>query len=253
MQCAHEANSLNSKLSLSSSLDSYTYRKAHIFNGLSGDPKNNMDVFKIRPALQGIVMATLFSMALLMTAYRPDTQEISFQTFKTELLANGLVERVEVVNKSFVKVYVKTSPPKPESTDDTLIQDEVILDTTKPKKVNPMGQSAAYKFFFHVGSVDSFERQMEVAQQQLGWKPEDHVAIKYATQWSILQEVARFAPTILLIAAYIWFTRQSMGALGGSNSGGRNWFNVGKIQVSYSIFFKLAHQLCHYKLVNIKA
>lgn len=207
------------------------YCNAHVFNGVSGDPKNNMDIFKMGPALQGILMATLFSMALLMTAYRPDTQEISFQTFKTELLANGLVERVEVVNKSYVKVYVKSAPPKPEHAEDTLVQDEVILDTSTPKKVTPVGLPVTYKFFFHIGSVDSFERQMEVTQNQLGWKPEEHVAIKYTTQWSILQEVARFAPTILLIAAYIWFTRQSMGGLGGGNSGGRNWFNVGKIQV----------------------
>lgn len=198
----------------------------------SGDPQNNYDLFKIHPAAQGLLMASLFSLALLMSAYRSESQEISFQTFKTELLANQLVERVEVVNKSFVRVYVKSSPPKPAASEGSLMNDEVIIDVDKPKKVTPTGPISAYKFFFHIGSVDSFERQMETAQQELGRKSGEFVPVKYTTQWSILQEIARFAPTLLLIAAYFWFTRQSMGgSFGGGGGGARNWFNVGKVQV----------------------
>ena len=55
-------------------------------------------------------MATVFGTALLMTAFaRPDAEEISFQTFKTDLLAKQFVEKVEVVNKSLVKVYTRAS------------------------------------------------------------------------------------------------------------------------------------------------
>ncbi|GMH37425.1 hypothetical protein BSKO_05298 [Bryopsis sp. KO-2023] len=198
--------------------------------GGGGDKKgdNNSDMFQIRPAVQGIIMATLFSMTLMVTAYRPDAQEISFQTFKTELLSNQLVERVEVVNKTMVRVYVRQTPPQPKPDQDA-IEDDMVFD--KPKNV-PSGQPPVYKFFFHIGSVDSFERQLEVAQQQLGWKSEEYIPVKYTTQWNLLQEILRFAPTLLLIGAYFWFTRQSMGALGGGSGGGRNWFNVGKVQVS---------------------
>ena len=48
---------------------------------------------------------------------------------------------------------------------------------------------------------------------------------------SELQELLRLAPTILLIAGYVWFTRRQMGGLGGQGPGGRGLFNVGKAQV----------------------
>jgi len=38
---------------------------------------------------------------------RSDVKEISFQHFKTHLLAQGLVEKVEVANKTSAKVYVR--------------------------------------------------------------------------------------------------------------------------------------------------
>ena len=84
---------------------------------LSSDQSKNADAFQIKPALQGIAMATVFGTALLMTAFaRPDAEEISFQTFKTDLLAKQFVERVEVVNKSLVKVYTKASNLKKDDT-----------------------------------------------------------------------------------------------------------------------------------------
>ena len=46
-----------------------------------------------------------------------------------------------------------------------------------------------------------------------------------------VQELLRLAPTILLIAGYVWFTRRQMGGLGGQGPGGRGLFNVGKAQV----------------------
>lgn len=38
---------------------------------------------------------------------RQDTQEVSFQWFKSNLLASGLVEKLEVLNKTVVRVYVR--------------------------------------------------------------------------------------------------------------------------------------------------
>ena len=38
-------------------------------------------------------------------------QEISFQVFRNQLLANGLVDKLEVSNKNLVKVYVRGSAP----------------------------------------------------------------------------------------------------------------------------------------------
>ena len=47
--------------------------------------------------------------ALLANLGRPDVQEISFQHFKTHLLGAGVVDRVEVTNKTSAKVFVRPS------------------------------------------------------------------------------------------------------------------------------------------------
>eukprot|EP00210_Caulerpa_lentillifera_P008488 g8097.t1 len=197
-----------------------------------GDQRKPSDVFEIRPALQGLAMAVIFGTALLMTALsRPDAQEISFQTFKTDLLANRLVDRLEVVNKSLVKVYVKRSYQFSHETKES----EFDFQEESPKGASMAALPSMYKFYFHIGSVDSFEGQLESTQNALGIKSAEFIPVKYVTQWSILQEIIRFAPTLLLIGAYVWFTRRSMGgSFGGGVSGGgpRNFFNVGKAHVS---------------------
>jgi AFG3 family protein len=50
------------------------------------------------------------ALAYSLTMGRSDVQEISFQHFKTQLLAKDMVEKLEVTNKSTVKVYVRQSP-----------------------------------------------------------------------------------------------------------------------------------------------
>ena len=38
---------------------------------------------------------------------KADTQEVSFQWFQKNLLAQGMVDKLEVLNKNTVRVYVK--------------------------------------------------------------------------------------------------------------------------------------------------
>lgn len=53
----------------------------------------------------GVTIAAIAFVTLGMN--RQDTQEVSFQWFKANLLASGLVEKLEVLNKSVVRVYVR--------------------------------------------------------------------------------------------------------------------------------------------------
>lgn len=63
------------------------------------------------------------------------------------------------------------------------------------------------------------------------------VPIQYVNEIGWQQELLRFAPTLLLIAGYIWITRRTMGGSGGGlgglgGGGARSIFNVGKAQVA---------------------
>ncbi len=55
----------------------------------------------------GLLVGVLGTAVLLASMGRPDVQEVSFQHFRTHLLANGSVDHIEVSKKSTAKVFVR--------------------------------------------------------------------------------------------------------------------------------------------------
>ena len=55
---------------------------------------------------------------------------------------------------------------------------------------------APHKFYFNVGSVDSFERKMEDAQEDLGWTSDSFVPIVYTNELSWSQVRACTLPAL---------------------------------------------------------
>ena len=55
------------------------------------------------------------------------------------------------------------------------------LDT---QTAQPAAAPSVYKFFFNIGSIESFERKMEEAQEDLGLSPNDFVPIVYTNELS---------------------------------------------------------------------
>jgi AFG3 family protein len=90
-------------------------------------------------------------------------QEVSFQYFRNELLARGLVDKLEVLNKNTARVYVRTSG----SGVGGGMAGQTDGGMQPTASGNPAGQSQ-YKYYFNIGSIDSFERKMEEAQQSFG-------------------------------------------------------------------------------------
>uniref|UniRef100_A0A061RH61 AFG3 family protein n=1 Tax=Tetraselmis sp. GSL018 TaxID=582737 RepID=A0A061RH61_9CHLO len=172
---------------------------------------------------QTVIFSIMLTLALALTSYgQSDVQEISFQRFKNELLARDIVEKLEVSNRSQVKVYITPG-------------------SSQSKELQPMppaeGSGGVYRFYFNIGSVDTFERKLEEAQAALGWSSDEYIPVTYVNELSWTSEILRLAPTLLLIAGYLWFTRRQLGGgmgpggMGGSQ-GGRGLFNVGKAQVT---------------------
>ena len=48
----------------------------------------------------------------------------------------------------------------------------------------PGQPNAQYKYYFNIGSIDSFERKMEEAQEDMGWAPGQWVPITYTNELS---------------------------------------------------------------------
>ena len=49
---------------------------------------------------------------------------------------------------------------------------------------SPGLEKGQYKFHFNIGSIDSFERKMEEAQEDLGWSTDSFIPITYTNELS---------------------------------------------------------------------
>lgn len=159
----------------------------------------------------------LVNMLLPSNSDGPAAKEISWQTFKTEYLEPGRVEKVVVANKSIAKVYVKQGYTNP---------DDVTTIEPEPGQRQEPGK---FEVFFNIGSVDNFDRKLDDIQKELDIDPRQHVPVVYAQEISMVNELMKLAPTLLLIGFFLAMSRgaiSQMGGMGGGGAGGM--FNVGK-------------------------
>ncbi|KAE8039078.1 hypothetical protein FH972_011524 [Carpinus fangiana] len=155
-----------------------------------------------------------------------EEQQISFQEFKNKLLEAGKVDHIVVTNKSVAKVFVRSSPRN--QTNDDVVQGPVSGTPTK-------GNGGQYKYYFNIGSVESFEEKLEEAQEALGIDSHDYVPVTYVSEMVWYNELMRFAPTLLLLGSLLFMGRRMQGGLGVGGSGGkgaRGIFNIGKAHVT---------------------
>ena len=120
-------------------------------------------------------------------------QETTWLQFKTIVLPNSQVSRLAVVNKNVVLVY----------------QDG----------------RATPSYFFNIGSVETFEFNLQQAFSEYNISP---VPVVYKSQISYGNLLLSLAPTALLFGGIYWLSKRasSMGAGGGG--GGPNIFSIGK-------------------------
>ncbi|KAJ0095027.1 hypothetical protein Patl1_16217 [Pistacia atlantica] len=140
---------------------------------------------------------------------------ISFQEFKNKLLEPGLVDKIGVSNRSVAKVYVKNTPRNANETDDEFKQVPVNANSARRN-------ISQYKFYFNIGSVESFEEKLEEAQEALGIDPHDYIPITYASEVNWFQELMRFAPTALIFGVFWFMGRRMQGGIGVGGPGGRD-------------------------------
>lgn len=179
---------------------------------------------------QNFISSPVLLVVLLLTSFLINPREqkqISFQEFKTKLLEPGLVDRIVVANKSVAKVYIKSSPTERINED---VVEAPIKDDTPGR-----GKVSQYKYYFNIGSIESFEEKLEEAQDALGIDPHNYIPVTYVNGINWYQELMKFAPTLLILGT-LWFTgRRMQGGLGVGGSGGkggRGIFNIGKAHVT---------------------
>lgn len=131
-------------------------------------------------------------------------REVTWKEFVHEFLAKGAVERLEVVNKKWVRIRVL------------------------PDHMGTV--SDAHSLWFNIGSVDSFERNLEAVQKEMHLEPQQFVPVIYKTEMDASSFIG-YLPTLLLIGFLIWSVRRSsslMGGMGRGSRGGGGIFGIGE-------------------------
>lgn len=139
-----------------------------------------------------VALATLAAVGLLGVAayYQMSYREITWKEFSKNYLAKGIVEKLEVINKKWVRV-----------------------------RLMPGNQvEGATTLWFSIGSVDAFERNVETAQLEAGIEPSNFIPVVYKNELEAATFTS-FLPTLLIIGFLIFMMRRSAQMMGGS--GGR--------------------------------
>ncbi|CAI5731930.1 unnamed protein product [Hyaloperonospora brassicae] len=191
-------------------------------------------------------------------------QEITYQEFRNSFLESGRVEKLVVVNKKYVKVFLNDAhggasssgqggavpgnandlsdwrdphAKGPHEYDFASESDHPPNDVSgRGLNVPGMGSRGGASgrptpnpvYYFNIGSVDGFERQIEHAQHQMGIRPHDYIPVQYTNEISFAAEIMKFLPTIVLIGFLLMTMRGVGGGAGGGGGGIGNIFKVGK-------------------------
>ncbi|XP_023119143.2 AFG3-like protein 1 [Amphiprion ocellaris] len=140
-----------------------------------------------------IAMAGVSS-ALLYFYFRDNGREISWKDFVNRYLGRGMVDRLEVVNKQYVRVILV-----------------------------PGADAEVSYVWFNIGSVDTFERNLETAHMDMGLEPSHRPAVVYSSE-SDGSFLMSMIPTLLLIGFLLFTLRR--GPIGGGAGGGRGPFSM---------------------------
>lgn len=183
--------------------------------------------------LQNVSMPLLvigFLLSSLLTSKPQEQKQISFQEFRNKLLEPGLVDRIVVSNKSVAKVYIRSSPQS-HNKNNTDGESEF---ETPVSGVDAGERTRQYKYYFNIGSVESFEEKLEEAQEALGIDPRNYVPVTYVSEMAWFQELVKFTPTLLLLGTLFYMGRKMQGGLGvgGGGKGARGIFSIGKANIT---------------------
>ncbi|AXY74181.1 ATP-dependent metallopeptidase FtsH/Yme1/Tma family protein [Paraflavitalea soli] len=151
--------------------------------------------------LTGILLLPL----LVNTVFR-NPAEISWSDFEQRLLSRNVVDRITVVNGDYAEIYIKRS----------FGQDPLFKEAFKPLIGKEPYEGPHYKL--NIGSVESFDRKLEAAQQKYHTAG---VAVSYEKRsgwfWGLL------GWTIPLLVMFFWWQYMVRRSGGGSSA-----FNFGK-------------------------
>ena len=179
-------------------------------NNTNGSNKGGKPKFNIY-WVYGLI-ALLF-IGLQLFSFSPGPKEITMQEFERDMLKNGDVEKIEVINKEKANIYIKK-----DRLNDARYKD--LFDNN----FSSISQDGPH-FYFTIGSIEYFERWLKDAQDK--YLDGEYIEVSYKTQPNYLRDIISWIlPIFIILAIWIFIFRKM--SKGGGPGGSGNIFNVGK-------------------------
>jgi cell division protease FtsH len=155
----------------------------------------------------GIIALTFLFLQFF--SFNSTTEEINIADFKNNMLLKGHVGKVIVVNKETVEVYIKPS--------------EIGKGRYTDNKSKGWGNQIKPNFYFRIGSIEHFERQLTEAQE--GYEESAKIPVFYETRENYVGNIISYLlPIAIIVGIWIFIMRR----MAGPNSAGGQIFNIGK-------------------------
>jgi cell division protease FtsH len=186
------------------------HQNKHNNNSKNTNNKNGKPKFNIY-WIYGLIALTLIGLQLF--SFSPGPKEITMQEFERDMLKNGDVEKIEVINKEKANIYIKK-----DRLNDARYKD--LFDNS----FSSVSQEGPH-FFFTIGSIEYFEQWLREAQDK--YLDGEYIEVSYKTQPNYLRDIIGWLLPIFIILA-IWIIIFRRMSKGGAPGAGGNIFSVGK-------------------------
>lgn len=186
------------------------HQNKHNNNSKNTNNKNGKPKFNIY-WIYGLIALTLIGLQLF--SFSPGPKEITMQEFERDMLKNGDVEKIEVINKEKANIYIKK-----DRLNDVRYKD--LFDNS----FSSVSQEGPH-FFFTIGSIEYFEQWLREAQDK--YLDGEYIEVSYKTQPNYLRDIIGWLLPIFIILA-IWIIIFRRMSKGGAPGAGGNIFSVGK-------------------------
>jgi cell division protease FtsH len=171
---------------------------------------NNPKIFKFNIYW---IYAVIFIFFIGLQFFSTDiAKTTNFKDFNTKMLQQGKVEKITIINKEKVFIYIKKE----------FLSEEQFNNVNK----KPIGNSLnpGPHFFFEIGSVETFNQDLKDAQKDFDY--EDRISPTYETRKDVFGDILGWIlPLVFFIGIWIFIMRRMSGGAGGA---GGQIFSIGK-------------------------
>lgn len=155
------------------------------------------------------ILAAALCYPLWGAIFPSETRDISWQELRRNYLDKGLVEKLVVIGR---KVRV-----------------DLNQEATRSTYPDNVAANPGFHFYVSIGSVESFERHLDEAQQELGIPSAERIPVTYAGESQLGNLIMAFGPTLMIVGLIYYASRRGPG--GGGPGGGVFGFSKSKAKM----------------------